>query len=72
MLNRLTKHERTNIVPLRIVGNMLGGFASNHLFKAMCMDEDGDIGLRYRYHGFMWKLLNKPYQWWGTYYELNI
>ncbi len=36
------------------------------------MDEDGDFNWRYTYHAKMWKYLNKPYQWWGTYYELDI
>lgn len=69
---KTTKHERTRIVPLRIIGNILGGFAGNHIFKAMVLDEDGNNGLRYRYHCFMYKNLTKPYEWWGTYYELDF
>jgi hypothetical protein len=37
----------------------------------MCLDEDGDNGWRYKYHGKMWVILNKPYTWWGTYYILE-
>jgi hypothetical protein len=36
------------------------------------MDEDIDLGFRYRYHAFMWKYLNKPYTWWGTYYIIDL
>jgi hypothetical protein len=39
-LNKITKHQNTRILPLRIIGNICGGFAGNHLFKAMCLDED--------------------------------
>jgi hypothetical protein len=68
----ITKHQKTKILPLRIIGNICGGFAGNHLFKAMCLDEDEDYGWRYRYHGKMWRILNKPYERWGTHYILEI
>lgn len=64
----ITKHQKTKIIPLRFIGNICGGFAGNHLFKAMCLDEDEDYGWRYRYHEKMWVVLNKPYTLWGTYY----
>ena len=67
----IIKHQKTKIWPLRVIGNLCGGFAGNHLFKAMCMDEDGYNGWRYKYHAKMWVLLNKPYTWWGTYYILE-
>ena len=70
--NRLTKTERTNILPLRWIGNLSGEFAADHLLKAVYMDEDGDFNWRYKYHAKMWKHLNKPYERWGTYYELDI
>jgi len=70
-LNKITKHQNTRILPLRIIGNICGGFAGNHLFKAMCLDEDGEYGWRYRYHEKMWVILNKPYKLWGTYYILE-
>ncbi len=69
---KMIKHQRTKILPLRFIGNVCGGFACNHLFKAMCLDEDGDNGWRYRYHGKMWVILNKPYKLWGTYYIMDI
>jgi hypothetical protein len=36
------------------------------------MDEDEEYGLRYKYHSKMYKILNKPYEWWGTYYQVDI
>jgi hypothetical protein len=71
-LSKSIKIEKTKIVPLRIVGNICGGFAGNHLFKSLILDEDKNYGLRYRYHAKMWTILNKPYTWWGTYYMLDI
>ena len=72
MIEFSTKQERTNIIPLRIIGNICGGFAGNHIFKAMLLDEEENYGLKYKYHGLMWKYLNKPYEWWGTYYMVNM
>lgn len=36
------------------------------------MDEDEEYGWRYKYHAFMWKYLNKPYELWGTYYTIDM
>ena len=74
MLDRMTKHERTRILPLRFIGNVCGGFAADHLFEALILEEalDADLGFRHKYHAKMWVLLNKPYTWWGTYYELKM
>ncbi len=36
------------------------------------MDEDEEYGWRYKYHAKMWKILDKPYQWWGTYYTIDM
>lgn len=74
MMNHSTKIQRTKIWPLRWIGNFLGGYAGNHLIKAIDLDEslDSDLGFRYKYHAKMWKYLNKPYEWWGTYYSLDL
>ena len=69
---KMLKHQKTKILPLRWIGNFLGGYAGNHIVKAVYMDEDGDWGFLYRYHAFMWKYLNKPYTWWGTYYIIDL
>jgi len=73
-MTKMTKIEKTRIWPLRVIGNFCGGFAGNHLFKALMLEEelDVDLGFRHKYHAKMWVLLNKPYTWWGTYYELDI
>jgi len=73
-MTKMTKIEKTRIWPLRVIGNFCGGFAGNHLFKAMILEEelDVDLGFRYKYHAKMWVLLNKPYEWWGTYYQVDI
>jgi hypothetical protein len=71
-LSKSTKIEKTRIWPLRVIGNLCGGFAGNHLFKSLILDEDKNYGLRYRYHAKMWKYLNKPYTWWGTYYTIDM
>jgi hypothetical protein len=71
-MTRTTKIEKTRIWPLRAIGNFLGGYAGNHLVKAIDLDEDNNLGVKFKYHAKMWKLLNKPYTWWGTYYQLDI
>ena len=71
-LNKITKHQKTKILPLRWIGNLCGEVAGNHLVKSLDLDEDKNYGWRYKYHAKMWKYLNKPYRWWGTYYELDI
>jgi hypothetical protein len=73
-MNHMTKIEKTKIFPLRWIGNFLGGYAGNHLVKAIDLDEslDSNLGFRYKYHAKCWKYLNKPYTWWGTYYEIDI
>lgn len=72
MINHLTKIEKTKILPLRWIGNFLGGYAGNHIVKCFDLDENNNLGLRYKYHAKMWKFLNKPYERWGTYYKLDI
>lgn len=71
MINHLTKIERTKVWPLRWIGNFLGGYAGNHLVKAIDLDEDDNLGFKFKYHAKMWVILNKPYTWWGTYYIIN-
>ena len=73
-MNHSTKIQKTKILPLRWIGNFCGEYAGNHLVKAIDLDEelDSNLGFRYRYHAKMWVLLNKPYEWWGTYYQLDI
>jgi hypothetical protein len=71
---KMLKHQKTKILPLRWIGNFLGGFAGNHLVKAIYLDEelDSNLSFRYKYHAKMWVILNKPYEWWGTYYIMDL
>jgi hypothetical protein len=71
-MKQTTKIEKTKIIPLRWIGNFLGDLAADHLIKSVYMDEDGDFNWRYTYHAKMWVILNKPYEWWGTYYIIDI
>ena len=72
MINHSTKIQKTRIWPLRWIGNFCGGYAGNHLVKAIDLDEDNNLGFKFKYHAKMWQVLNKPYEWWGTYYEIDI
>jgi hypothetical protein len=72
MINHSTKIQRTKILPLRWIGNFLGGYAGNHLVKCFDYDEDGKHGFAYKYHAKCWKYLNKPYELWGTYYIIDM
>ena len=42
-LSRLQTIQKTRILPLRWIGNFLGGYAGNHLVKAFDLDEDEDF-----------------------------
>jgi len=66
------KIQRTNILPLRWIGNICGGFAGNHIMMASYLHEDNSVEIRYKYHAKMYQILNKPYDWWGTYYMIDM
>jgi glycerol uptake facilitator-like aquaporin len=67
-----TEVQRTRIVPLRWVGNFLGNIAGDHLLHLCFYDENEDFSWRYKYHLGMWKFFNKPYFWWGTFYNWDV
>jgi hypothetical protein len=69
---RSTKIQKTRILPLRWIGNICGAYAGNHLVKCFDYDEEGKLGFAYKYHAKMYKILNKPYEWWGTYYTVDM
>ena len=71
-MKKIIKHERTSVKPLRSIGNFFGDISTDHIIKAVYLDDIGNNGLRYKYHAKMWRLLNIPYAWWGTYYEWDI
>ena len=66
------KHYKTNFLPLRWFSNICGSIATEHLLKALNLDEDEDYGLKYRYHAKLWRILNFPYSKWGTYYTIDL
>jgi hypothetical protein len=68
---KTTKTEKTKILPLRWIGNICGEVSSSSLVKAWKLDEDDDHGYRYKIHCKVFKYLDKPYRWWGTYYTIN-
>ena len=70
-LSKSKKIQRTRILPLRWIGNYLGGVASNSLVRAFDLQEDDNLGYRFKFHSKVWHYLNKPYEWWGTYYWVD-
>lgn len=70
-LNKITKTEKTKILPLRWIANACSEIATNSLVKAMYLDEDGNYGYLFKFHSNVWNILNKPYTKWGTYYTIN-
>jgi hypothetical protein len=67
-----TKHQRTKVLPLRWFGNLCSEIATNSLVKAFNLQEDGNLGYRFKFHSKVWHYFNKPYQRWGTYYEVTL
>lgn len=65
------KINRTKILPLRWLGNACSGIAISSLVKAFDLDEDGNYGYRFKFHGKIWHYFNKPYERWGTYYTVD-
>jgi hypothetical protein len=68
---KITKHQRTSILPLRWIGNICSHIATNSLVKAFDLQEHS-TGYRFKFHCFIWKYFDKPYRWWGTYYEIDL
>ena len=71
-LNKITKHQKTKILPLRWIGNICGEISSSSLVKAWDLDEEENYGYRYKIHCKVFKYLDKPYRLWGTYYQMEL
>jgi hypothetical protein len=69
---KTTKVQRTRILPLRWIGNLLSVPASNSLVRAFDLQEEDKIGYRFKFYCMVWKYLYKPYERWGTYYSVDI
>jgi hypothetical protein len=66
------KINRTKILPLRWIGNICGDIAGNSVVKAFDLQDQENFGYRFKFHSKVWYYLNKPYDRWGTYYEINL
>ena len=72
LLKKTTKINKTKILPLRFIGNTCSAIAIHSLVKAFGLDEQGNYGYRFKFHSKVWKYFNKPYEWWGTYYMVDL
>ncbi len=66
------KVQKTRILPLRWFGNGCSNIATNSLVKAFDLQERDNFGYRFKFHSKVWHYLNKPYEWWGTYYLVDM
>ena len=71
-LKNITKVQKTRILPLRWIGNLCGEVASSSLVKAFDLQDQGNFGYRFKFHAKVWKYVDKPYRWWGTYYTVDL
>jgi hypothetical protein len=71
-LKNITKVQKTRILPLRWIGNLCGEIASNSLVKAFDLQDQDNFGYRFKFHCKVWKYVDKPYRWWGTYYTVDL
>ena len=67
----MAKHQRTNILPLRWIGNISSEIATYNLVKAFKLQDQDNFGYRFKFHSKAWNIFNKPYTVWGTYYTLD-
>jgi hypothetical protein len=65
------KIHKTRILPLRWIGNGCSYIATNSLVKAFGLQEDDNLGYRFKFHSKVWHYFNKPYTWWGSYYTVD-
>jgi hypothetical protein len=71
-LKNITKVQKTRILPLRWIGNLCGEVASSSLVKAFDLQDQDNFGYRFKFHSKVWKYVDKPYRWWGTYYTVDL
>lgn len=70
-LKNSTRVNKTKILPLRWFAHLCNRIGTLSLRKAFDLDEDNNLGYRFKFHAAVWKYLNKPYEKWGTYYILH-
>jgi hypothetical protein len=71
-LRKITKQQKTKILPLRWIGNLCGYIAGNSVVKAFDLQDQENFGYRFKFHSKVWHYFNKPYALWGTYYEIDL
>ena len=69
---RSKKVQKTRILPLRWFGNACSYIATNSLVKAFNLQDENNLGHRFKFHSKVWHYVNKPYEWWGTYYLVDM
>jgi hypothetical protein len=70
-LEKFTKEQKTNNLPLRWFANLCEKPANYHLGKFLYYSDHDDYGLVCRYHARLSYWLYKPYLKWGTFYRLD-
>ena len=68
----MNRVDKTNILPLRWIANALGHIAIRSLTKAFDLQEQDNLGYRFKFHCKVWHYLDKPYHKWGTFYTVDI
>ena len=65
---KITKCQKTNILPLRWIGNICGEISSSSLVKVWDLYEDDNLGYRYKFHSKVFKYLKKQ----GTHLQYSV
>ena len=69
---KVTKVEKTKILPLRWFANLCEKPASYHLDMVMHYDDRNNYGIAFKFHSKLSNIFYKPYFKWGTFYKLDI
>lgn len=67
-----TRHENTNILPLRWFANWTEVVAHYYLQKCLRLDDKENYGFRYKVYSWVSNKLYKPALKWGTYYSTEF
>lgn len=64
--------EHKSRPPLRWLANWAGSIASGAILKVSFMEEDGYVGWKYSYNGWLWDKFWPIYEKYGTTYRLRL
>ena len=67
-----TRHERTNILPLRWFANGIEVVAHYYLDKCLKLDYKKNYGFRYKIYSWIFHKCYQPVFKWGTYYSAEF